>query len=110
MLPACSSEPSAWGWKQFALALWVLMVVVVSVRVFLAPEKASVLPIYIEGATDWLAGRDPYFSRVDRLPPAAREQAKARIQERLRHGTPMAVGDGSGAYRYGPPITPLLVP
>jgi hypothetical protein len=63
-----------------ALVVWAILTAILCVRSFLAPERASVYPIFSEAARSWCRGEDCY---------------RAVLHDQ---------------YRYSPPATVLLVP
>ncbi len=74
-------------WKvdyfRIALFLWLVCIIIVSVRAFLKPYNHSVYPIYSFAVSNWISGQSTYFTE------APREQ---------------------DVYRYAPGVTVLFVP
>src|SRR5205807_1635538 len=48
------------GWEKTALGIWVAILLVVSVRAFLSPDKRTVYPIFSGSARLWWTATDLY--------------------------------------------------
>ena len=64
-LNSIASELLAWWrklgrWQQLAAAAWGVVLVVVSVRAVVSPDRHTVYPIFSTAARNWLAGGDLY--------------------------------------------------
>lgn len=52
------------SWLRFAVGVWFAVLLVISVRVLLQPNRQTVYPIFVQAGRDWLAG-DGLYGKVN---------------------------------------------
>ncbi len=82
LLRCCFKERA--HWERLAIGIWAIVLVVVCVRAYLAPQSHTVYPIFSSSGSFWLSGTDLYG--------------------------PDRPADAPTGYRYSPACTLLFVP